>query len=134
MKLTRKNRLIAALIALFSILFTQFAVAAYVCPGWLSSTDQTTILSATNGNTKSMADCNKGDSQQPGLCHAHCQHDKQSIDKAEIPNIASLLAIGFVIALLTLLDVPSQPRTSFSPYLRRITAPPLSIQNCRFLI
>ena len=33
MKLLRSSRLVAALIALISILFTQAAVASYICPG-----------------------------------------------------------------------------------------------------
>jgi hypothetical protein len=130
MKFTRKIRLTTALVALMSVFFTQFALAAYSCPGSFTSRDNISTMVTTN----SMPGCTDPDMKQTALCHAHCQDDKQSINKAEVPAIAPLLALGFVLVLMTV-PIAQQPLTTYlSPHLKHPTAPPLSILNCCFRI
>jgi hypothetical protein len=135
MKLTRKIRLTTALIALISVLFTQFAVAAYVCPGMTSSSHHslTDRPATSDAMPVSMSNCCP-EMKQSVLCHAHCQDDKQSINKTEVPTIAPLLALGFVLVLMTVLIAQQPLVTYLSPHLKRPTAPPLSILNCCFRI
>jgi len=130
----RVHRRWIAWIALAALLFTQFAVAAYVCPGWFSSNSNTAMLAAADVTQTSMPDCSQPDMKQPGLCHVHCHDGKQSADKAEVPPIVPLLALGFILVLLTVPVVQRSLAVSQSPHLRRATAPPLSIRNFCFRI
>jgi hypothetical protein len=135
MKLSRKNRLSTALILLISVLFTQFAVAVHVCPGMPSSNHHalTHVRATSDVAPVSMSDCCP-EIKQSALCLAHCQDEKQSINKAEVPTIAPLLALGFVLVWLTA-PINRRPHiTSLRPRLKQATAPPLSILNCCFRI
>lgn len=133
MKLTRKTRLTAALLALVSMLFMQLAVAAYACPGLLMGDQGTEMLSQSQPDSGSMPGCDRPDPKQPALCHAHCQDGKQSLDKAELPPIPPALAIGFFTAVVNF-DILQRPFSTPVPLLTRTTAPPLSIRNCCFRI
>ena len=131
MRLTRSCRWYAAVIALISMLFMQFAVAAYACP------QSTVASSGERGQPMEMArghgmsSCEKPDPVQPALCHAHGDVGKQSLDKPEPPPVPPFSAAGFVISLppVDMLDkTASAPADSAS--LARTTAPPLAIRNC----
>ena len=132
MKLTRKIRLAAALIVLSGVLFTQFAASAYACP--LHSSDNVAVLAASGVARVSMPDCGQPDMKQSALCRNHCQQDKQIVDKAEVPTIASPLAVGFVSMLVAVPTIKRLFIASQSSHLQRATAPPLSIRNCCFRI
>jgi hypothetical protein len=129
-----KNRFVAALIALFSILFMQLAVASYACPNM--RTAQPGAATAMTADATAMSpDCMGMDMEQPSLCHAQDQVGSQSLDKPQLPNVQPFAPVALVQAI-TLLDVfytplLSQPRPL---YLTRATAPPLSIRNCCFRI
>lgn len=133
MKLTRKTRLTAALLALVSMLFMQLAVAAYACPGLLMGDQGAVMLSQSQPNSGSMPGCDQPDPKQPALCHAHCQDGKQSLDKAELPPIPAAIAIGFITVVVNS-DIIQTPFSIPVPLLTRTTAPPLSIRNCCFRI
>jgi hypothetical protein len=132
MKLPRSSRLVAAMVALFSILFMQFAVASYVCPGQGRVQMQAAVMEAAGD---SMNGCMGMDMEQPSLCHAYDQKASQSLDKPVAPPVPP-----FVPATLVALLVPSEPAfpssASYvrSPLLARPTAPPLAIRNCCFRI
>jgi hypothetical protein len=136
MKLTRSCRWHAAVIALISMLFMQLAVAAYACPQLSVSSANEQSRTMTAGDTgHDMSGCQKTDSEQPSLCHAHGQVDKQSLDKPESPPVQPFLAAGLGIPLQLADDVGI---TVFSPLnipsLVRTTAPPLAIRHCCFRI
>lgn len=133
MRLTRKTRLIAALLALVSMLFMQLAVAAYACPALQMGDQGTMMLSQSQPNMGSMPGCDLPDPEQSPLCHAHCQDGKQSLDKAELPPIPPALVIGFFTAVVSF-DTLQRSFNAFAPLLTRTTAPPLSIRNCCFRI
>ncbi len=136
MKLSRPFRLIAALIALFSILFAQYAVASYACPALnRGHATEAMAMSADMDNMQAIAGCQGMDNMQPGLCHAHAQVGNQSLDKPELPQVQPFLAIGLALTLIPL-DVAFHP-VRIQPdalALTRSTAPPLSIRNCCFRI
>ena len=131
-----KIRFVAALIALFSMLFMQLAVASYACPNM--RTAQPNAVTAMSVDATAMSpDCmGMGmDMDQPSLCHAQDQAGSQSLDKPQLPDVQPFVPVSLVQAI-TLFDVfytqlPSQPRPL---YLTRATAPPLSIRNCCFRI
>ena len=131
----RRKRLVTVLFALANLLFMQLAMAGYSCPGGLTKvvkvTEVATMAQAGMPCTESMA--LTMDDEQPSLCHAHCQADQQSVDKYQLPGLASLadLATDFPLPRFTpaLLGAPLQ-----APLLRRTTAPPLAVRNCCFRI
>ena len=136
MNQSRPFRLITAFIMLFSMLFMQYAVASYACPGLSMGQPGASIAMFTNdGNQTGMSGCQGMDAQQPSMCHAHDQVGHQSLDKPELPHVQP-----FTVATLTLvlpnIEVAyrSIAAQSNSPHLTRTTAPPLSIRNCCFRI
>lgn len=130
MKYSRRNRFVAAVVALFSLLFMQLAVAAYACPNLAQVPQRPAMLNASG---QPMVDCPEIDKQSPSLCQADTQKAAQSIDKADPPSIQPFTAIGLVLHVV----MPEAPAESGSGiaavFLQaRTTAPPISIRNCCF--
>lgn len=132
MTFSRHNRFITVLIALFSLLFMQLAVARYVCPAKVASGAQSSMVMA-DGMPCAESMSKAMDEQQPALCHAHCQADKQSFDKYELPDTVALSAMpaNYTLAVV----VPDfSGATLQTPHLMHATAPPVAIRNCCFRI
>lgn len=134
MKLSRTCRLLAATIVLFSILFMQLAVSAYACPALSPEHDSRQASSEYARSVETMP-CHEVDMEQPNLCHASHQSDKQSLDKPATPSPAPFVAIGYGLPtdprLLTYqnfswLGAPSLPTNA--------AAPPIAIRHCCFRI
>lgn len=136
MRLSRKSRFVTALVALFSVLFTQLAVAAYVCPsGQIAQALDAAAAAHAAAGHQNMSDCDDVSMDQPVLCKAQTQVGSQSLDKPQLPELSPFLAVTLVASVMQedhrLLSVPPQ----FSGLLlTRTTAPPLAIQNCCFRI
>lgn len=135
MKRSRSSNFVAALIALFSVLFMQFAVAAYACPTLNIGQTAEASMQATSVDHESMSGCNGVDMAQPSLCHVHDQTGNQSLDKPELRQVQAFSPV-VLVAALRLTDLGDYPvlRQSESSLLARTTAPPLSIRNCCFRI
>ena len=134
MRLQRTSRLIAATIVLFSILFLQLAVSAYACPA-LSLGDNGQVSSSGHMTSAETVPCQDMDMEQPSLCHASHQSDKQSLDKPATPPPAPFMAVGYglPVSLNTLTFQP--PRGSPVPsFLAYATAPPIAVRNCCYRI
>jgi hypothetical protein len=139
MKLPRKYRILTALIALFSLLFMQMAVASYACPGLQVAGGSESVVGAEEPMT-AMPGCDQPDlaqldAAQPALCHAHCLDAKTSLDKPEVPSVSPAVPIvsAILVPLLPLLAEP-RPAPQQPFFLRRTTAPPISIRHCCFRI
>lgn len=133
---SRQSQVIAAFIALVSMLFVQLAVAAYACPSrQITQAAEDAAMMAQAGGHEHMADCEGMDADVSALCHAHCQPDTQSLDKPPLPDISPFVAIALVTTVIDFtfaIQPIAAPRDDLS--LRRITAPPISIRNCCFRI
>jgi hypothetical protein len=133
MKVSRPSRFIAALLVLISMLSMQLAMAGYDCPTFNIATPELMAMDAGDG--PAMTGCIGHDQLQPGLCHAHDQNGKQSLDKPASPHVSA-----FLPATLTLIPrhiVPAgndADRQTSTVLLTRASAPPLSIRNCCFRI
>ncbi len=135
MRLTRPSRFVAALIALFSILFMQFAVASYVCPDYPPGQTEKSVAMSFSSSVHDTSECKGMDSEQPNLCDAHDQVGTQSLDKPELPQVQSFVAVGSVLVLPPIEATYRAPAAqSTSSSLTRTTAPPLAIRNCCFRI
>jgi hypothetical protein len=131
---SRRTRLIAACIAIFSMLFMQLAVASYACPT-MASPLMRTAAAATAEMHQAMPGC-KGmgmDTVQPSLCHAHDQAGTQSLDKPDLPQVQPFLAVGLTMTVLPLQPALPDARIDASDILlARATAPPIAIRHCCF--
>jgi hypothetical protein len=133
MRPSRPSRVVAAFIALISILFMQFAVASYACPG-LAQVEETASAPSTMSG-QGLSTCHHVEMEQPGLCHAHIQAVKQSLDKPELPHVQPFVAIRLARLLSSVDVIHSPPATPVETVqLARATAPPLAIRNCCFRI
>ena len=134
MRLPRTHRLLAATIVLFSILFMQLAVSAYACPVLSPGHDSRPASSAHTQPAETMP-CHEIDMEQPTLCHASYQSDKQSLDKPATPFLMPFVAVGHGLPIR--LNSLSFERFLGSPapaFLTHATAPPIAIRNCCFRI
>jgi hypothetical protein len=74
-------------------------------------------------------------SDTQNLCMQHCQSDKQSVDQHPNPLLVPLLVPVCDLASADALAVASRSTQYYShALLARVTAPPLAVQHCRFLI
>jgi hypothetical protein len=122
MRPARSSRYVIALLALFSMLFMQMAVASYVCP------------MLTTEPMAAMTDCAGMEMEQPVLCIDQAHAIKQSADKPESPPVQPFIAAGLI---LTLCPVEANSQAASMPSrsaLLRTTAPPLPILHCCFRI
>ncbi|MEJ7805020.1 MAG: hypothetical protein WKG03_03745 [Telluria sp.] len=128
MKLTRFSRLLAAGITLFSLLFTQLAVAAYACQDLGTPAERQLVIDPDMPGCEGM----QPDPLTPTLCAAHCDTVSQLADTPAAPAIPP-----FIQAALTVVLIMGDGRQPFHPLtdgfeLIRTRSPPLSIRNCCF--
>ena len=131
MKLSSPTRIIAVVLTIFSLLFMQLALAAYVCPGMAQSQDMMAGVSLA----MDMPGCDGMDREQPTLCHAHAQDQasKQTLDKPDLPVVAPFIATSLVQTLVSLpvLFTPDHPAIA-AHYPAHSSAPPVAILHCCF--
>ncbi len=88
-----------------------------------------------SAHAQHMTGCEGEDDGTSGLCHAHCQPDTQSLDKPQLPDVSPFMALALVSTAIdsayALQPIVTQRDDQF---LKRLTSPPLSIQNCCFRI
>lgn len=123
--LSRSSRFVTALIALFSILFMQLAVAAYACP----------TMTMQHGDEMAMSHCAGMDMAQPSLCNVHDQAGDQSLNTPELPQVQPFIATTFTLVFHDVETIDNSIAvTPASLLLTRTTAPPVAIRNCCFRI
>lgn len=125
------------MLALVSILFTQLAVAGYLCPSMQIAHDMEALAASMAAvDHHDMSGCEgMGTTDQSVTCHEHNQTGNQSLDKPELPNVSPFVA-GMLVQTVTHFDRPTQSITPpvTNLLLTRATAPPLAIRNCCFRI
>jgi hypothetical protein len=132
MKFSGPSRVLAAIITIFSLLFTQLALASYACPGLNAA--KPAMVAADAGDMPGCADMNM-ETPHPGLCHAHCEAGSQNVDTPQAP-----LVQPFVAAELTAVVSAPEPVASSHAlqahwvFLQRSAEPPLAIRHCCFRI
>ncbi|HYD63281.1 MAG TPA: hypothetical protein VEC35_23195 [Noviherbaspirillum sp.] len=137
MRFSRHSRIVTALIALFSVLFMQLAVAAYACPTVEKSPSMDAHAGWTSADSHdSMPGCEGGvDVDQPALCFAFSQEGSQSLYKPPVPDVQPAIVTAIVrIISAPELDFRPAPPVAQAPWLMRASDPPLSIRNCCFRI
>jgi hypothetical protein len=98
------QRLTTTLIVVLSLLFSQLALANYVCPEPAHSPAEMPAMqmgAREPCESMGMAAGMEQDQDQPVLCHQHCTNAPQSFDPVNLPAV-SLPAVvqGFMVPLL----------------------------------
>lgn len=138
MRFTRHRRFHAALLALFSMLFMQLAVAGYVCPLDAQQAKGSAVAAVQDAQAdpEAMPGCAEAAQKETAsahLCHTHCQVESQSLDKHELPAFQVALPDP-VLSVIVLSMATSGLDENYSQpaCLTRVVSPPLSIRNCCF--
>jgi hypothetical protein len=96
MRRTFAHRLSIALVVVLSLLFSQLALAAYVCPGGKNPAAMAAMMAAGQP-------CSGMDDAKPALCHEHGAASPQSFEPFKVPA-ATLPAIVQVLDVPLVLD------------------------------
>lgn len=122
----RTNRRLIAKLAIALLLFMQFAVAAYACPGVVGAHDSAQTMDQMAMDME--GGCSTLDSAAPNLCLQYGQQDHQATGQAATPapllvDLPLLAVVPTVVLVLdpALPDVPPE-------FLARSTAPPPAIR------
>jgi hypothetical protein len=119
----RPIRFLAGWLALFAVLFSQLALAAYACPFLATPVEMTAPMPEG-------CDGMPLDLEQPTLCRAHAQQGDQSLDKplVALPHPALLqgLASDWAADAGIAPGLPGELRS----LLARATAPPVALRHC----
>lgn len=124
------------------MLFAQFAIASYACPGMVLSRQASTDMAvsvATAASSDPVTDdgkmagggCDQMDRHAANLCVEHCHYGQQSSDTAPAP-----VGHAPVLALLFVVPAAPQPITASIGWLLAIDAlleaapPPHAILHC----
>ena len=92
----RVHRLTTAFFVVLSLLFSQLALANYVCPRQSDTTAMAAMMAAGEP-------CERVDQAQPTLCHQHCAGAAQTFEVVKLPT-ASLPAVLQVLVVPLVLD------------------------------
>ena len=126
MHFDRHHRRWIALIALFALLFQQFAMATYACPLERAGTE-------TTAGASQLPPCHAAHAQDKARCHEHCYPQAQSPDHASPLTVPAAL-----LPATTWLRIPeaSFPQRLLveRAFAAHATAPPLNIQYCTFQV
>lgn len=93
----RLHRLGTAFLVVLSLLFSQLALAAYVCPAQTGAQAMADMMAAGQP-------CEGMDAQQPALCHQHAADPGKTFEAAKLPAV-SLPAIVQVLELPPVAEV-----------------------------
>ena len=74
------QRMITIWFVVLSLLFSQFALASYVCPRQVDTTAMVAMMEAG-------MPCEGADEQQPALCHQHAADLVKSFEAVKLPNV-----------------------------------------------
>jgi len=109
----RLHRLTTALFVVVSLLFSQLALANYVCPG---ATDAVVMAEMTAAGVP----CEGMDQAQPTLCHQHSAGAAQSFESVKVPvpslpAIVQVLVVPLVLDAAEAVDVPVEATSEVHP-------------------
>jgi hypothetical protein len=96
----RTHRLLTSFVMVCSLLFSQLALAQYVCPGQASLESMAEAMASGQS-------CDGMDLQQPALCHQHAADAGKNFEAAKLPTLSLPL-------ILQVLELPLVPEAAAS--------------------
>ncbi|HEX7891188.1 MAG TPA: hypothetical protein VF522_17675 [Ramlibacter sp.] len=109
------QRLTTTFLVVLSLLFSQLALANYVCPEPPQKGRMPVMQMASGEPCEGMA-MGAGqpmDQEQPGLCYQHCASAPQSADPVQVPAV-SLPAVVQVLVVAPVLDAADAESAHFA--------------------
>lgn len=129
MRCRHPHRFFTTLLVVMSLLFSQLALANYVCPTGGSQQREAVMEMAPGEPCEGMA----SDESQPVLCYQHCANAPQS-DAVKLPTI-SLPAVVQVLLVPLILDVEASESAVFAQVGRtRPPSDPLFLSTLRLRV
>lgn len=131
------QRLTTTFFVVLSLLFSQLALANYVCPPAAPAQSAPMAMEIAPGEpceSMGMADGMPMDQEQPVLCHQHCVNAPQSFDPVQVPAV-SLPAVVQVLVVPLLLDANAGESVVFAHAGRERPPPdPLFLSTLRLRV
>ena len=130
------QRLTTTFFVVLSLLFSQLALANYVCPELAQSPAEAPAMQMASGEPceMGMAAGKVTDQDQPVLCHQHCVNAPQSFDPVQAP-VLSLPAVMQVLVVPLLVDAGATESIVFAQAAReRLPPGPLFLSTLRLRV
>jgi hypothetical protein len=108
----RAHRLTTTFFVVLALLFSQLALASYVCPSASSRSEDMSVMEMAPGEPCEGMGSTQ-DEAQPVLCHQHCVNAPQSFDPAQFP-VVSLPAVVQVLIVPLLVDAGATESVVFA--------------------
>lgn len=124
--MTRALRRHIAKLGIATLLFMQFAVAAYACPNMLGSAASGMAMGEMS-EAMPMGDCGMADQAAPNLCAQHCQYDSQAAGHVSPVVFTVDLPLLAVLPVVEISPAAAAPFVS-REFLAHATSPPTSIR------
>ena len=103
----RLHRLTTTFFVALSLLFSQLALANYLCPAQAPAPPMAAMMAAG-------VPCEEMDTTQPALCHQHVADLGQVVQAAQVlaPSLAAVIQMLFVVPLISGTDAVAIPRAA----------------------
>jgi len=110
-----------------SLLFSQLALANYVCPGQVDAAAMAAMMAAGEP-------CEGMDQAQPVLCHQHAAGSAQSFEAAKLPAASLPMVVQVLVMPLVLLDAEAEALPMASAPEARPPPDPLFLSTLRLRV
>lgn len=123
----RRNRLLTTFFVVLSLLFSQLALASYVCPAEADAAAMAAMMASGEP-------CSGMDREQPVLCHQHSAGAAQSVEAVKVPA-SSLPAIVQVLVVPLMLQAAQAVAAPVAVYAQARPPPePLFLSTLRLRV
>lgn len=136
MRMVRRSthRLTTTFFVVLSLLFSQLALANYVCPQPMRAPAMPAMQMASGEPCEGMEAGRAVDQEQPVLCYQHCLNAPQSFDSMQAPAV-SLPAVVQVLVVPVVLDASATESVIFARAGRERPPPdPLFLSTLRLRV
>jgi hypothetical protein len=113
--MSRRSRLVTALLAAAALLFSQLAVSGYACPG----------MEAPAAHSAAVAGEDCDESGTANLCQQHCEYGKTALEQAKPLKMPIAVAVTGIRPLVRC-DAPQAVAATFERFVSVAGPPPLS--------
>jgi hypothetical protein len=110
------QRLTTTFLVVLSLLFSQLALANYICPQPAQRPAEMPVMVMADGEPcegMGMADGQALDQEQPVLCHQHCANAPQAFEPLQVP-VASLPAVVQMRVVPLVMDAVATESAAFA--------------------
>ena len=133
----RAHRSATTFFVVLALLFSQLALAKYVCPSASAQSEDMVVMEMAPGEPcegMGVAAGKGTDQEQPVLCHQHCVNAPLSFDPVQVPAV-SLPAVVQVLVVPLVLDAGATESVAFARVGRERPPPdPLFLSTLRLRV